>query len=545
MVTESAELGADRLPGIGFVVLLRILLVRLHLLDGTYELFRAHFNPNRDAMPDPEGLDIKATVGIMMSTLAFIREGVTHIAASFDTVIESFRNDMFPAYKSSVGMDPGLLRQFPIAEDALEALGVVVWRNVEFEADDAIATAAIKWVEEVDQVVIATPDKDLCQLVIGDRIVTYNRREQKMLDEDAVVEKFGIRPESIPDYLALVGDTADGVPGLPGWGAKSTAAVLARYPRLELIPPSASDWEVAVRRAEKLALTLASNQDLAFMYRELTTLRFDVPIEETLADLEWQGVPRERFQAFCDKLGPTRRGSGSTVGLSELPRRVCWNPPRRRMNAHNHEADDSRLAPRLRSRDQMAGDTRPDTRRCQAGGSRAEPCALEGWGARLLDLQSDDGLWGGGVYTPKWTSTTYSLLLLRHLGIDPAHDRVRSATDLVRDRLTLGALNWPFFEYSTEVCITGMTLALGSYFLADPGGLRNRSISWRCSGLMVAGIVMSTRTAPHSTPRSRFSKACSSTRGRSAVIRHWRRPGPGPTTTSWSVGSCFRFEPQR
>ena len=307
-VTESAELGADRLPGIGFVVLLRIPLVRLHLLDGTYELFRAHFNPNRDAMPDPEGLDIKATVGIMMSTLAFIREGVTHIAASFDTVIESFRNDMFPAYKSSVGMDPGLLRQFPIAEDALEALGVVVWRNVEFEADDAIATAAIKWVEEVDQVVIATPDKDLCQLVIGDRIVTYNRREQKMLDEDAVVEKFGIRPESIPDYLALVGDTADGVPGLPGWGAKSTAAVLARYPRLELIPPSASDWEVAVRGAEKLALTLASNQDLAFMYRELTTLRFDVPIEETLADLEWKGVPRERFQAFCDKLGPESEG---------------------------------------------------------------------------------------------------------------------------------------------------------------------------------------------------------------------------------------------
>ncbi len=307
-VPEASELGSDGLPRIGLVVVLRILLVRLHLLDGTYELFRAHFNPNRDAMPDPNGLDVKATIGIMMSTLAFLREGITHIAASFDTVIESFRNDMFPAYKSSAGMDPGLLRQFPIAEDALEALGVVVWRNVEFEADDAIATAAIRWVEEVDQVVIATPDKDMCQLVIGDRIVTYNRREQKMLDEDAVVEKFGIRPESIPDYLALVGDTADGVPGLPGWGAKSTSAVLARYPRLELIPPSASDWEVVVRGAEKLALTLASNQELAFMYRELTTLRFDVPIEETLADLEWKGVPRERFEAFCDHLGPESEG---------------------------------------------------------------------------------------------------------------------------------------------------------------------------------------------------------------------------------------------
>jgi 5'-3' exonuclease len=201
-------------------------------------------------------------------------------------------------------MDPGLLRQFPIAEDALEALGVVVWRNIEFEADDAIATAAIKWVEDVDQVVIATPDKDMCQLVIGDRIVTYNRREQKLLDEDAVVEKFGIRPESIPDYLALVGDTADGVPGLAGWGAKSTAAVLSRYPRLELIPEAASEWGVAVRGADKLAATLAANRDLAYMYRELTTLRFDVPIEESLADLEWRGVPRERFEAFATRLGP-------------------------------------------------------------------------------------------------------------------------------------------------------------------------------------------------------------------------------------------------
>ena len=282
--------------------------MRLHLLDGTYELFRAHFNPNRDEMPGPDGQDLKATIGIMMSTLAFLRDGVTHIAASFDTVIESFRNDMFPAYKSSAGMDAGLLRQFPIAEEGLEALGVVVWRNIDFEADDAIATAAIKWVEEVDQVVIATPDKDMSQLVIGDRIVTYNRREQKMYDEAAVVAKFGVHPESIPDYLALVGDTADGVPGLPGWGAKSTAAVLARYPRLELIPASAAAWEVTVRSAEKLAATLASNQELAHLYRELTTLRFDVPIEESLADLEWKGVPRERFEEFCATLGPEADG---------------------------------------------------------------------------------------------------------------------------------------------------------------------------------------------------------------------------------------------
>jgi 5'-3' exonuclease len=277
--------------------------VRLHLLDGTYELFRAHYG-RKDTVTGLDGSDLKATLGIVDSTLALLREpGVTHLAASFDTVIESFRNDMFLGYKSSAGMDPDLLAQFPVAEEALESIGVVVWRNIEFEADDAIASAAIRWVEDVEQVVIATPDKDLNQVVIGDRIVTYNRREQKILDEAAVVDKFGIHPESIPDYLALVGDSADGVPGLPGWGARSAAAVLARYPRLELIPPASSDWEVAVRGADKLAATLRDNQDLAFMYRELTTLRFDVPIVESLADLEWGGVPRERFEAFCARVG--------------------------------------------------------------------------------------------------------------------------------------------------------------------------------------------------------------------------------------------------
>lgn len=278
--------------------------MRLHLLDGTYELFRAHHNPNRDAIPGADGQDIKATFGIMASVLSLLREpGVTHLAASFDTVIESFRNDMFPSYKSSAGMDPGLLRQFPIAEEALEALGVVVWRNVDFEADDAIATAAVKWVEDVEQVVILTPDKDLCQMVIGDRIVTYNRREQKLLDEEGVVAKFGIHPESIPDYLALVGDTADGVPGIPGWGAKSTAAVLSRYPRLEMIPLDAAEWEVGVRGADRLAANLRDHQPEVYLYRELTTLRLDVPIEESLDELEWRGVPRRRFEGFCGRLG--------------------------------------------------------------------------------------------------------------------------------------------------------------------------------------------------------------------------------------------------
>ena len=277
--------------------------MRVHLLDGTYELFRSHYG-RRDTVIGPDGADLKATLGIVESTLALLREpGVTHLGASFDTVIESFRNVMFPAYKSSAGMDPDLLAQFPIAEIALEAIGVVVWRNIEFEADDAIATAAIRWVEDVEQVVIATPDKDLNQLVIGERIVTYNRREQKILDEAAVVEKFGIHPESIPDYLALVGDTADGVPGLPGWGAKSAATVLSRYPRLELIPESAADWEVTVRSGDKLAAVLRENQEAVHLFRELTTLRLDVPIEESLADLEWMGVPRARFEDFCASVG--------------------------------------------------------------------------------------------------------------------------------------------------------------------------------------------------------------------------------------------------
>lgn len=277
--------------------------MRLHLLDGTYEVFRSHFG-RKDSVPGPDGSDIRATLGILESTLALLREpGVTHLAASFDTVIESFRNEMFAGYKSSVGMEEEILVQFPYAEQALEAIGVVVWRNVEFEADDALATAAIRWVEDVEQVVIASPDKDLMQVVVGDRIVTYLRREQKIVDEEGVVAKFGIHPESIPDYLALVGDTADGVPGLPGWGAKSASTVLARYPRLELIPLDPAEWDVKVRSAVKLCSTLNEMQEEVYLFRELTTLRLDVPIAEELSDLEWRGVPRDRFLAFCDDRG--------------------------------------------------------------------------------------------------------------------------------------------------------------------------------------------------------------------------------------------------
>ena len=303
LIGEPAETIVERVPRVGWCFCRRIVLVRLHLLDGTYEIFRSHFG-RKDTVVGPDGDDIHATLGILESTLALLREpGVTHLAASFDTVIESFRNEMFADYKSSAGMDEELLRQFPYAEDALEAIGVVVWRNIEFEADDALAAAAIRWVEDVDQVVIASPDKDMCQVVVKDRIVTYNRREQKIIDEAGVVEKFGVHPESIPDYLALVGDTADGVPGLPGWGAKSSSSVLAKFPRLELIPMDPAEWGVKVRSAERLAATFAAHQEEVYLYRELTTLRLDVPIKESLEDLEWRGVPEDRFREFCGRMG--------------------------------------------------------------------------------------------------------------------------------------------------------------------------------------------------------------------------------------------------
>ena len=276
--------------------------MRLHLLDGTYELFRAFFGfPPRLS---PDGREVGATLGVIETTLSLLREpGVTHIAVATDTVIESFRNDMFPGYKTSAGVDPNLLAQFPMIEEAFEILGVVCWGMVEYEADDAIATAALRWVEDVEQVVIATPDKDLTQCVIGDRIVTLNRRQQTIMNEDGVREKFGVSPESIPDYLALVGDTADGVPGLPGWGSKSASSVLARWRKLEAIPSKARDWEVSVRGGEKLAATLIERRQDAFLYRDLTTLRFDVPLTETLDDLEWRGVKKEPFLELCQELG--------------------------------------------------------------------------------------------------------------------------------------------------------------------------------------------------------------------------------------------------
>jgi 5'-3' exonuclease len=274
----------------------------LHLLDATYELFRSYYGvPPRTS---PDGREVGAVRGIIDSTLALVVDGgVTHLGAATDTVIESFRNEMFAGYKTGEGIEPALWAQFPLAERALRAIGVTVWGMVEFEADDALATAAHRWKDDVEQVVILSPDKDLMQCVEGDRVVTFNRREAKRFTEEDVREKFGIYPHSIPDYLALVGDTADGVPGLPGWGAKSSAAVLFEYDHLESIPDDAAEWTVPVRGAAKLAGVLAERRADAMLYRDLTTLRRDVPLAESLDDLRWRGVIMEEFEPLCHELG--------------------------------------------------------------------------------------------------------------------------------------------------------------------------------------------------------------------------------------------------
>mgnify|MGYP001828689289 FL=1 len=274
----------------------------VHLIDGTYELFRAHFGaPPRQT---PQGWEIGAVHGLVSSTLALLDEdGVTHVGAAFDTVIESFRNDMFEGYKTGEGTPPELHAQFPVAERALEALGVTVWSMIEQEADDGLAAAAKKYAPDVERVVILSPDKDMAQLYGDPRIVGFDRRRSAFIDTAGVWDKFGVAPESIPDYLALVGDTADGIPGLAGWGAKSTSAVLGRYTHLESVPPSADDWDVTVRSAAKLAETLQTNMEAAILYRDLATLRTDADIPESLNDLAWKGADRVAFTELCDELG--------------------------------------------------------------------------------------------------------------------------------------------------------------------------------------------------------------------------------------------------
>jgi 5'-3' exonuclease len=276
--------------------------VNVHLIDGTYELFR-HYHALPPAK-DAQGMEVAAVRGVVASILNMVSDGATHIGVATDHVIESFRNDLWPGYKTGEGIEPDLLAQFPLLEDALIALGVAVWPMVEFEADDALATAAARAAEDprVERVIICTPDKDLAQSVRGTRVVQFDRRARTMRDEAGVVAKFGVKPESIPDYLALVGDSADGFPGLPGWGAKSAAAVLARFVHFEAIPADWREWHVNVTSPARLSLTLARERDRAFLFRDLATLRTDIDLFRSVDDLKWKG-PTPAFKAMAARLG--------------------------------------------------------------------------------------------------------------------------------------------------------------------------------------------------------------------------------------------------
>jgi 5'-3' exonuclease len=274
----------------------------IHLVDGTFELFRSYFGAPR--VEHPAGREVGATRGVLRTLAALVgRAEATHVAAAFDTVIESYRNDLFPGYKSSVGMPPDLLAQFPLAERAAHALGIVVWSMIEFEADDAIATAAARFAGPGRTVVIGSPDKDLCQCLDGDRIVAYDSIRRKTITASDAIAKFGVPPGSIPDWLGLVGDSADGLPGVPRWGAKSAGALLARYGRIEAIPDDERAWDVPVRGAAALAASLRQNREAAYLYRDLATLRTDVPLAESLADLEWRGARRTALEAVCEEIG--------------------------------------------------------------------------------------------------------------------------------------------------------------------------------------------------------------------------------------------------
>lgn len=270
-------------------------------MDGTYELFRHYF-----AVPkklNAKGEEVGAIGGVVGSVLGMLEGGATHIAVATDHVIESFRNDMWPGYKSSAGVEPDLLSQFWPLEDALRAMGVAVWAMVEVEADDALGAGAslVSKDPRVEQVLICTPDKDVGQCVTGSRVVQFDRRKRELRDEAGVIAKFGVKPSSIPDYLGLVGDSSDGFPGLAGWGAKSAATVLAKFERIEDIPDSARDWGLSLRSADVLAKTLRENRDLALLFKDLATLRCDAPLFSSVDDLTWRGVTPE-FDAVCQAI---------------------------------------------------------------------------------------------------------------------------------------------------------------------------------------------------------------------------------------------------
>ena len=283
--------------------------MKIHLIDGTYELFRNHFGaPPKKA---PDGREVGATLGLLRSlSMLLASADVTHVGVAFDHVIESFRNDLYPGYKTGEGVDPNLLAQFPLAEKAVAALGVVVWPMVEFEADDALATAVARFKKNksVEQIVICSPDKDLAQLVSGEKIVCWDRRRDIIIDEAGVVEKYGVPPQSIPDWLALVGDAADGFPGIPGWGAKSSATVLSHFGHLESIPSDPAKWglkSISAGRATSLTASLMERKEEAILYRKLATLRQDVPLKEKLNDLKWLGA-YPRLKKLCHEWGDER-----------------------------------------------------------------------------------------------------------------------------------------------------------------------------------------------------------------------------------------------
>ena len=282
--------------------------MRLHLVDGTYELYRAHFAPRPDHR-DPSGKDATATVGIVESLLSLLHdadEAVTHIAVAFDNPIRSFRNDLYRPYKSDEGVPPELLSQFDAAEDAIRAIGVTAWSMREYEADDGLATGARKFRDQVDQVRIMTPDKDLGQCIQGDRVVQVDRRQRKVTNESAFRADRGFGPDSMADFLALAGDSADGFPGLPGFGKKTASMLLGVYQRIEQIPADSAQWSVKPRGAFQLAATLVEHRNDALLYRKLATLVDVVPLAESLEDLKFNGVPRERFERWCDDLGVQR-----------------------------------------------------------------------------------------------------------------------------------------------------------------------------------------------------------------------------------------------
>lgn len=301
----------------------------IYLVDGTYELFRHYY-----ALPsarDENGREVAAVRGVLGSVLGMIKGGATHIAVATDHVIESFRNGLWPGYKTSAGVERELLAQFPLLEEVLSAAGVVVWPMVEFEADDALAAAAAVASRDprVERVIICTPDKDLAQCVRGQRVVQLNRRTQVTLDEAGVVQKFGVTPESIPDYLALVGDSADGYPGLPGWGAKSSAAVLAKFVHLESIPKDCAEWRVNAANAGALAATLCHEWNNALLFRTLATLRTDIPLFDDIEQLRWTG-PTPAFDALAARLDaarterrqPANTGSAKTTSQRSPSRRA-------------------------------------------------------------------------------------------------------------------------------------------------------------------------------------------------------------------------------